>query len=66
MPDDPWKTSVFELMQKVPHERAAHYREQATRLRELAEAETGHKLRQDLFSLADQYDALARGVTVQR
>ena len=64
--DDPWKTSVSELVRKAPHERAAHYREQATRLRELAEAETGQKLRQDLLSLADQYDALACGVPVQR
>ena len=50
-------------MESLPHwpnaERAAHYREQAQKLRELAEAEPPGDMHDQLAALAKQYDALA-------
>jgi hypothetical protein len=63
MTEDLWETSVLSLMLRAPNQRATHYREQAKRLREHAEAETNPKLRGDLAYLADQYDGLANSVT---
>jgi hypothetical protein len=39
--------------------RAAHYREYAAQMRDLADGEPNHKLRQRLLNLAAEYDALA-------
>ena len=47
-------------------ERAAHYREQAIKLRQMAEAEPPGKIRDQLLDLADQYEGLAKSVTQQQ
>jgi hypothetical protein len=52
-------------MRHVPQERAAHYRQQAMRLRELAEMETDQAVRVDLRDLAEKYEALASSVAGQ-
>lgn len=41
-----------------PSERAQHYRERAARIRGMAETEPHAKSREDLLTLADQYDRL--------
>ena len=46
----------------APH----HHREQADRLRELAEMQKNQTVREDLLRLADQYDRLANSVAGQR
>ena len=44
-------------------ERAAHYEEQADRLRRLAEAEPVESIRAELLSTAKMYQELADGLT---
>lgn len=39
--------------------RSAHYREQATQLREMGERESDEKFRAEMLDLADKYDLLA-------
>jgi hypothetical protein len=65
MAQDLWRTSIAELMQNKANVRAGHYRQQATRLRELAEMETSQKVRADLLDLAGNYEALAGSVEAQ-
>jgi len=45
--------------------RAAHYRDQATRLREMADEEPIGRLRDRLRETADQYDELAEGIVAR-
>jgi hypothetical protein len=59
------KAGVLEFVANSAHERAAHYREHAAKLRKMAETEPGRRLRNNLLSLADQYDGLADSVTVK-
>jgi hypothetical protein len=48
-----------ELIKSWPNrERAAHYREQAAKLREMAEAETREAMREQLLSLSTEYTRL--------
>ena len=47
-------------------ERAAHYRDYANQMRDLAEGEPNRKLRQRLTELARQYDALAEELDPKR
>jgi hypothetical protein len=47
-------------------QRAEHYRDQAAKLRELAETTPASKFRDQLLDLADQYDRLAAGVEESR
>jgi hypothetical protein len=65
MAQDLWETSIVGLMRHVPQERAAHYRQQAMRLRELAEMETDQAVRADFRDLAEKYEALASSVAGQ-
>ena len=44
-------------------ERAARYRQEAAKFRELAQTETDHHFREELLSIAKQYEALAEGLT---
>ena len=46
--------------------RAAHYRERAAHLRALAEAEPVGRLRDGLAELADQFEQLAKRLTITR
>jgi hypothetical protein len=54
-------------MDPLPHwpnaERAAHYREQARKLRALAEAEPAGETQEQLRALATQYGELAQRLT---
>ena len=56
------KAGVLEFVTNAAHERAAHYREHASQLREM---ESVGRLRNNLLSLADQYDGLADSATVK-
>src|SRR5690242_2238035 len=51
-------------MESLPHwpnsERAAHYREQAQKIRALAEAEPPGEMHDQLIAVAEQYEMLAR------
>ena len=62
---DARKVGVLEFVTNSAHERAAHYREHAAKLRKMAETEPGRRLRNNLLSLADQYDGLADSATVE-
>jgi hypothetical protein len=44
-------------------ERVARYRQEAEKFRKLAQTENDGSLREELLSLAKQYDALADGLT---
>jgi hypothetical protein len=46
--------------------RAAHYRDQASRLRQMAEAESLMRLRGNLLNLARKYESLAATVEEKR
>ena len=62
-------TGVDILRQRVAQSalmRALRYREEAMRLRRMAETETPEKLRRSLLSLAKQYDELALGLAPHR
>ena len=61
---DTRKAGILEFVANSAHERAAHYREHAAKLRQMAETEHG-RLRNNLLSLADQYDGLADSATVK-
>ena len=54
-------------MESLPHwpnnERAAHYREQAQKIRALAEAEPPGEMHDQLIALAEQYEMLVRRLT---
>jgi hypothetical protein len=50
----------------LPVQRAAHYYDQADKLREMAEVEPGAKLREQLLMLADEYQKLADGLGIAR
>jgi hypothetical protein len=57
---------MAELVRSWPNERrAAHYREQAGKLRDMAEAEPRGELRDQLLVLAAQYDDLAANLAKQ-
>ncbi len=62
MADD--RSSVLEFVATAAHARAAHYREQAAQLRDMAEAEPIGKLRDRLLDVAAQYDRLAEGLAM--
>jgi len=47
-------------------ERAAHYREQASKLREMAEAETGEAMREQLLALANEYTRLVSRLLAEK
>ncbi len=64
MSDDLWRTPMRDLMLKSAQVRAAHYRQQATELRAMAEDETD-TAKSDLLELAAKYDALADSVSPQ-
>ncbi len=65
MAHDTRKAGVLEFVTNSAHERAAHYREHAAQLRKMAETEPSGRLRNNLLSLADQYDGLADSATVK-
>ena len=58
------RSAVLEFVATAAHHRAAHYRERAAQLREMAVAEPIGRLRDRLVNLAAQYDRLAEGVAV--
>jgi hypothetical protein len=60
---DEW-SAVLEFVATAAHLRAAHYREQAGQLREMAAAEPIGRLRDRLNDLSAQYDRLAEGLIV--
>jgi hypothetical protein len=49
----------------LPVQRAAHYLEQADKLREMAESESGSR-RDQLLALAQEYQDLAEGLGILR
>ncbi|HEY4470150.1 MAG TPA: hypothetical protein VGN21_03195 [Stellaceae bacterium] len=53
---------VLHFAASAAHARAAHYRDQASRLREMAEDEAIGRLRQRLIETAIEYDNLAANV----
>jgi hypothetical protein len=59
------RSAVLEFVATAAHLRAAHYREQAAQLREMAAAEPIGRLRDRLADLASQYDRLAENVVVR-
>jgi hypothetical protein len=59
------KTGVLDFVTHAAHERAAHYREHAAQLRKMAEKESTGRLRNNLLSLADQYEELAARAAVR-
>ena len=64
--DEVWRRARAGFPGASPLERAAHYREQAKRLRELAAAEEIGRFRQRILQIADQYDALAANFETPR
>jgi hypothetical protein len=62
MADD--RSGVLEFVATAAHARAAHYRDQAAQLRDMAEAEPVGRLRDRLLDLAAQYDRLTEGLIV--
>ena len=54
-----WRIPVREFMQNSAQNRAAHYRQQASELRELAESQISERVRGELLDLAGKYEALA-------
>ena len=54
-------------MESLPHwpnrERAAHYREQAQKIRALAQAEPPGEMHDQLIAVAEQYEILVRRLT---
>jgi hypothetical protein len=65
MAHEPRKTGVLDFVTHAAHERAAHYREHASQLRKMAAKENAGRLRNNLQSLADQYEDLADGAAVK-
>jgi hypothetical protein len=65
MAHDARKAGILEFVTNSAHERAAHYREHAAKLRKMAEKEGARRLRNNLLRLADQYDGLADRATVK-
>ena len=59
------KTGILDFVTNSAHERAAHYREHAAKLREMAEKESAGRLRTNLLSLADQYEGLAAKAAIK-
>ena len=53
-------------MPEWPNRRALHYREQAVKFRDMAEAEPAGALREQLFALASEYDMLANSLDPPR
>jgi hypothetical protein len=53
---DARKAGALKFVTNSAHERAAHYREHTAKLRKMAETEPGRRLRNNLLSLADQYE----------
>ena len=50
-----------EVIRSWPNkDRAVHYREKATKLREMAESETSEAMREQLLVLSDEYMRLVR------
>ena len=66
MPSDVQGLGVLEFAANAAHARAAHYRDQAARLREMAEAEPIGRLRERLVDIARQYEALATALPYNR
>ena len=62
MASDTGEIGVLEFAVSAAHARAAHYRDQASRLREMAEDEAIGRLRQRLIETAIEYDNLAANV----
>jgi hypothetical protein len=60
------RSAVLEFVATAAHVRAAHYREQAEQLREMAAAEPIGRLRERLLDVAAQYDRLAEGLTAAK
>ena len=59
------KTGILDFVAHAAHERAAHYREHASQLRKMAEKESAGRLRNNLLSLADQYEGLAAKAAIK-
>ena len=60
------KGPAMELIRSWPNkDRAAHYREQAAKLREMAEAETAVAVRQQLLTLANEYTRLVSRLSAE-
>lgn len=56
-----------ELIRSWPNkDRAAHYREQAAKLREMAEAETAEAVRGQLLALSEQYARIANKLLAEQ
>src|SRR5207302_11150879 len=62
MSDD--RSAVLEFVATAAHARAAHYRDQAAQLRDMAAAEPIGRLRDRLLDLAAQYDRLAEALVL--
>jgi hypothetical protein len=65
MAHDTRNAGVLEFVTNSAHERAAHYREHAAKLRKMAKTERAGRLRNNLLSFADQYDGLADSAAVK-
>ena len=63
MADDLWKFPIRDLMLNNAQIRAAHYRQQAAELREMARRENKGQWRSDLCDMARKYDDLANSVS---
>jgi hypothetical protein len=66
VPSDIQGLGVLEFAATAAHARAAHYRDQAARLREMAEAEPIGRLRERLIDTARQYEDLATNALMRR
>src|SRR5437870_1790977 len=60
-----WEQRLARDVANAEHTRAVHYREQADQLRGMAQAESIARLRDNLLSLAEQYDRLAASAEPQ-
>ena len=58
MPSDARLLSLTRAVGASPATKAVHYREQAARIRELANAEQAGRFRDRLLEIANQYDEL--------
>lgn len=66
MPRDIEAIGVLEYFANAAQARAAGYRDKATRLREMGEAEPIGKLRQRLLDLSREFEMLADSLDPQR
>ena len=57
---------LLEFAANAAHARAAHYNDQAARLREMAAAEPIGRLREQLIETALQYEKMASSVLIRR